>query len=57
MRELIEEVGLPTRLREVGANESDFEALAKQALVDPTIITNPRSVRLEDVVQILKQCY
>jgi alcohol dehydrogenase class IV len=57
VRELIEEVGLPTRLREVGANESDFEALAKQALVDPTIITNPRSVRLEDVVQILKQCY
>ena len=54
VQELIEDLGLPTRLRDVGAREEDFEAMAGQAMADPTIAANPRTVRQEDVVAVLK---
>jgi alcohol dehydrogenase len=57
VQELIEDVGLPTRLRDVGAREEDFEMLAGQALGDITISTNPRTVRAEDVVAVLHRAF
>jgi len=57
VRELIEDIGLPTRLRDIGAQKEDFEEMAKRALKDPTITTNPRTVALEDILQIFERAY
>lgn len=57
VRELIAEIGLPGSLKQIGADPADFPAMAKQALLDPTITTNPRTVRLEDVVEVLVRSY
>jgi alcohol dehydrogenase class IV len=57
VKELIEDVGLPTRLRDIGAQKSDFEEMAKQALQDPTLTTNPRTVRVEDIIEVFERSY
>lgn len=53
VRELRADIGLPTRLEQVGAKPHDFTTIAQQALEDPTIHTNPRAVHFEDVIDIL----
>ena len=55
VRELTADVGLPTRLQQVGVKPDDFPAMARQALEDPTIQTNPRSVSYQNVIDILTQ--
>lgn len=57
VEELIADIGLPGRLRAVGARPEDFPALAAQALRDPTLLTNPRSVRVEEIVQVFERAF
>jgi alcohol dehydrogenase len=57
VRELIGAIGLPTRLEQVGASSDDFPAIARQALEDPTIRTNPRQVGDKDIIDILQRSF
>ena len=57
VRELRAEIGLPTRLQDVGAIPGDFAAMANQALEDPTLKTNPRMVGYQDVIDILQRSF
>lgn len=55
---LIRDLGLPTRLSEVGVAPDQFGALARDALQDLVVATNPRPVRAEaDVVALLHRAY
>lgn len=54
VRALITDLGLPHRLRDVGVSIDDFPALAKDALEDLVVATNPRPVGgIEDVIGVL----
>ncbi len=45
---LAEEIGLPTRLSELGVEAKDLDALVPQALQDHCCATNPRPITAED---------
>lgn len=54
VRALIADLGLPHRLRDVGVSIDDFPALARDALDDLVVATNPRPVGgVEDVIGVL----
>ncbi|MBS3949719.1 MAG: iron-containing alcohol dehydrogenase, partial [Peptococcaceae bacterium] len=55
VRELSASIGLPTHLQQIRAQMEDFPAMAKQALQDPTLTTNPRTVSYQDVIDILER--
>lgn len=48
LRRLISGLGLPTRLREVGADRREFGAIAEHVLGDPLMASNPRKVEQPD---------
>jgi len=55
---LVQDLGLPSRLRDVGVSREDFPALARDALEDLIVATNPRPVRgVDDVVAVLERAY
>jgi len=54
VRALIADLELPNRLRDVGVTVDDFPAIAKDALDDLVVATNPRPVgSVEDVIDVL----
>ncbi len=54
LRRLIRGLGLPTRLREVGADRREFREIAKHVLDDPLMASNPRRVeRPEEILTVL----
>jgi len=57
VRELRADVGLPTRLEQIGARIDHFAVIAQQALLDPTIHTNPRSVGYQDIIDMLQHAF
>jgi alcohol dehydrogenase class IV len=58
VREFIKSLGLPTTLREVGVEPSEFPALAHDAMEDLIVASNPRPVADEaEVVSILERAY
>ncbi|MGE3774008.1 MAG: iron-containing alcohol dehydrogenase [Gammaproteobacteria bacterium] len=58
VRRLVRDLELPQRLREVGVSRDDFAALARDALEDLIVATNPRPVRgVDDVVAVLESAY
>ena len=58
VRRFIESLNLPTRLSEVGVRKEDFPALARDAMQDMIVATNPRPVADEaEVVQLLEKAY
>lgn len=58
VRRFVESLGLPTRLRDVGVQRSDFAALAHDAMADLIVASNPRPVKDEaEVVSILERAY
>jgi len=57
VRLLVEDVGLPTCLRQVGAKEDDFPAMAQHALEDPTLENNPRNASLADIIQVFHKSF
>lgn len=53
-----DDLGLPWRLRDVGVNEEDFPALARDAMEDIVVASNPRQVKSEEeVIGILKSAW
>jgi alcohol dehydrogenase class IV len=58
VRQFIESLGLPTTLHEVGVTRDDFPFLARDAMQDMIVATNPRPVDGEpDVIKILELAY
>ena len=56
--ELIADLGLPSKLREVGVKHEHFDAIAAGALTNLFVRQNPRPVqRREDVLEILSAAY
>ncbi|MGR8920824.1 MAG: iron-containing alcohol dehydrogenase, partial [Gammaproteobacteria bacterium] len=55
---LVGELGLPGRLRDVGVSQDDFAALARDALEDMIVATNPRPVSsVEEVIELLHSAW
>lgn len=58
VRRLVRDLGLPHRLRDVGVARSDFAAIARDALEDLIVATNPRPVRgTEDIIAVLESAW
>ena len=57
VRTLVSDLELPHRLRDVGVKESDFPGIAKDALEDLIVATNPRPVSMEDVIEVLQTAW
>jgi acetaldehyde dehydrogenase / alcohol dehydrogenase len=59
--DLLDTVGIPRSLAEVGISESDFEAalpeLAEAALMDPSLRTNPRMPMVAELIDLLRAGY
>ena len=56
--QLVRDLELPTRLREVGVSRDDFAAIARDAMEDLVVATNPRPVTsIEDVIDVLEAAY
>jgi alcohol dehydrogenase class IV len=56
--ELIKDLGLPTRLRDVGIQETQLQAIADEAAKHPVVLSNPRPIAgAADVSQILRQAW
>lgn len=51
---LLQDVGIPSGLAELGVKEEDLPILADNALKDACAITNPRLATKEEVIQIYK---
>ncbi|MCC5857657.1 MAG: iron-containing alcohol dehydrogenase [Ectothiorhodospiraceae bacterium] len=55
---LINSLGLPTRLRDVGVKQEQFSQIAEGAMENIWVRSNPRPVRqVEDVLQILERAW
>jgi maleylacetate reductase len=53
--DLVTELGLPSRLRDVGIRREDFRAIAEHTMHDPPVRANPRPIkRPEDIQEILE---
>jgi lactaldehyde reductase len=50
--ELMHDIGLPVRLRDVGVSEALIPALAKAAITDLNWWTNPRTVSEEVMAEL-----
>jgi maleylacetate reductase len=54
IRELIDGLGLPTRLRDIGIRREDFPAIAEHTMRDPAVPANPRQITgPQDIAEIL----
>lgn len=55
---LLHEIGLPTRLSQIGINEDELEEIAEKSLPIARLIrNNPRTPRKESLLELLKQAY
>jgi alcohol dehydrogenase class IV len=57
VRLLAVDCGLPTRLRDLGAPEDALPAIAETALGDAAILTNPRPVTYEDMLEVVRAAW
>lgn len=57
IRQLSEDVNIPSSMRELGVKEEDFELMAELALEDGNAISNPIQGRKEDIINIFKAAY
>jgi alcohol dehydrogenase len=57
LRLLLADMGVPTRLRDVGVGPEHFRVLAEEALQDMIVAGNPRPVTVEDAVAVLEAAY
>ena len=53
VEQLVESLGLPTRLRDVGVRREQFATIASSAFLDPWLKTNPRPVESPDTIMDL----
>jgi alcohol dehydrogenase class IV len=55
---LTRQLGLPTRLADVGVEETQLDGVATHVLADPSIATNPRPVAgIDDVLEVLRSAW
>ena len=53
-----DDLGLPWRLRDVGVTEDDYDGIAKDALEDLIVASNPRRVESrEQVIELLRKAW
>lgn len=58
VKTLVTDLALPSRLRDVGVSPDDFAAIAKDAMEDLVVASNPRPVEsIEDVIHVLQAAY
>ncbi len=57
IKELINEVGLPTRLRDVGVPREGLEVIAEACMTDHQIRNNPKPVSQEELIGVLKKAW
>lgn len=57
LRSMLADMGVQTRLREVGVGHEHFRELAEEALHDMIVAGNPRPVTVEDAVAVLEAAY
>lgn len=57
LREFVQTLGLPNRLRDVNVTREDFDGIVKDAMEDFILATNPRTVQSEDVYALLEGAY
>ena len=58
VRNLVEDLELPGKLRDVGVEPEDFPAIAHDAMEDLVVASNPRPVAsVEDVIHVLQSAY
>jgi alcohol dehydrogenase len=58
VKEIIEQCGLPLRLRDAGVNEDAIPTMAKDAMkVQRLLKNNPREVTLDDAINIYKEAF
>ena len=55
MRELAEDVGIPSGLAQMGVKEEDFELMAENALRDGNAFSNPRKGTKEDIISLFRK--
>ena len=54
---LVERLGLPTRLSDVGVSEDDIEAVARLSQGNGNVRANPRPVGEDDALAILESVF
>jgi len=54
INQLSQEIGIPSRLKELGVKEEDIKELSQNALKDVCGFTNPKKATLEDIINIFK---
>ena len=50
-----ESLGVTERLSDLGVKNDDFPELAKKAICDPCLATNPRKMTIEDIITIYER--
>jgi len=55
IRRLSRDVGIPSGLGEIGVTEKDIPIMAENALKDVCTLFNPRTVKVEDIVELYKK--
>jgi alcohol dehydrogenase class IV len=53
--ELLDQLGIPENLKEIGINESSINSLAEKALKDSAFATNPRTASKDEMEEIIFQ--
>jgi alcohol dehydrogenase len=57
IKKLAANLDIPAGLREIGVKKEDFEVLAKNAMKDACMLTNPRVASLEEVIKIYDNAF
>ena len=55
IRTLSKDIGIPSGFKEIGMKESDIPILAENALKDICTFFNPRTVKVEDIIELYKK--
>ncbi|WP_010238296.1 1,3-propanediol dehydrogenase [Clostridium arbusti] len=51
------DIGIPSKLRDMGVKEEDFEYMAEMALKDGNAFSNPRKGNEKDIVKIFREAF
>ncbi len=57
VKDLIRELGLPSRLRDVGVPRDGIQVIAEASSTDYQIRNNPKAVSREQLIAILEQAW
>jgi alcohol dehydrogenase class IV len=57
VRQMLEEIDLPLRLRDVGVNRASFPVIVEESLPSGSLKHNPRPLAAEDVMAILEAAW